>query len=262
MEIAKRDIRILLKEKYGFGELPKDKKSPVYEDIKRLKNKEPLDYVIGFKDFLDCRIDLSLKTLIPRIESEFWVDTLIKKILSENSLINSKSNKLKILDLCCGSGCIGIAILKYLPNTSVDFVDIDQKALDQTKLNLSLNAINKERYQIIKSNLFLNVKNKYDYILCNPPYVNPEGSYQKSIIFEPRLALFAKKQGLELIFNVLKDVNKYLKPNGVLYLEFGFNQKDKIEKYCKKKAISTIFYKDQFSVFRYAVISKMERKLQ
>lgn len=199
------------------------------KDLKRLASGEPLDYIIGFLMFLNCKIDLRFRPLIPRPESEFWVEKAIVEIKQLNL------TKIKILDLFSGSGCIGIALLKSIPQSFVDFVDIDSKCLKQIKLNLEINGIDKKRYRIIKSNVFSNIKSKYDYILANPPYVPDSRKIQKSVAdYEPRKALYAGKDGLKYIKMILKDYKKYLRDNGLIFIEIDsshnkFFQANKID---------------------------------
>ena len=254
-----KELRWLIKEKYpnllnslnhpNFPNIPSFP-SNLKKDLNRLKKGEPLDYVIGFKDFLGCKIDLSLKPLIPRPETEFWVEILIRR------LENIKIRKLNILDLCCGSGCIGIAILKHAPKTHVIFADISKKALNQTRLNLNLNSIPTINYKLLTTNLFKNIPNKtFHLITCNPPYVNPKGPFNKSILYEPKGALFAPQQGLKYIFKILRTYKKYLSPKGQLWLEFGDNQKDKIKNILEKLGIDNAsFYNDQFNKPRYLLV--------
>lgn len=239
-----------------------DEREKILEDIKRILNGEPIDYVIGFKEFLNCKIDLAKKPLIPRVETEFWVENQISQICKINKL------NLKILDLCCGSGCIGISILKQIDNCNVTFVDISDKALKQTSINLQINNLQfsnnlqihssksrekskNKNYKIIKSNLFSNLTGqKFDYIFTNPPYVI--NKYIKgSLIYEPKIALDGKKDGLEIIYKILSELSLYLNPNGKLFLEFGYGQKLKIEKKIKQLGYKNYrFYKDQFNKYR------------
>lgn len=236
------------------------------DDINRLRSGEPVDYVIGWKEFLGCHIDLSLKPLIPRPETEFLVSRVISELNKESPLQQGtlpNGSKIKILDLCCGAGCIGIALLKHLPNVSVDFVDIDENALEQTGINLRFlyrdpPAFDAGGSRIIKSDLFDNLKEcKFNYILCNPPYVNTNDKYDSSLKFEPRTALFARNKGMYFINKILKGLNNHLLPNGALYLEFGHGQKDLIEKELKKLNISKYsFHKDQYKRWRWVVVDR------
>src|SRR5579864_4884463 len=110
-----REINWLLKEKY-HGQ----PNAEFQEDVKRLQRGEPLDYVIGFKEFLGCKIDLSKKPLIPRPETEFWVSEVLPQIKEG-----------KALDIFSGSGCIGIAIMRHT-DAVCDFSDIETA---QIKMN-------------------------------------------------------------------------------------------------------------------------------
>jgi len=252
-----KEIKWLLKENYNWTDadfiLNKRSPSPIeMSDIARIEQGEPVAYVIGKTEFLECTIDLSLKPLIPRPETEYWVGS----VLGSDPLRGSDPYT-KILDLCCGSGCIGIAILKRFPKAHVDFVDIDSNALKQTEINLKLNqiSIRDDPFQgssLIRSNLFSNLKGKkYDFIFCNPPYVNSNGEFDENLKFEPKTALFAKDNGMFFIKKILKEFTDYLKPNGTLFLEFGSEQKDLIQ------AIQNncVFYKDQYDRWRYLTVS-------
>jgi len=198
--------------------------------------------------FLNCKIDLSKKVFKPRIETEFWV----RKALNE---LRIKNYELRVLDIFAGTGCIGIAILKNIQNARVDFVDILDKAIKQVKINLKLNKISKEKYQIFKSNLFEKIKNnKYDIIFANPPYIALEriNEVQKEVLQkEPQAALFSGKDGMFWIKKFLKEVKKHLNKRGVIYMEFDSFQKEKIEKILKKEGFKYSFRKDQFKKYRW-----------
>jgi release factor glutamine methyltransferase len=201
--------------------------------------------------FLNCKIDLSRKVFQPRIETEFWVKKALKEI--KNSKFKIKN--LKFLDIFAGSGCIGIAILKNIENSIVDFADISKEALEQIKINLKLNKISPKRYKIYKSNLFEKLKNKkYDFIFANPPYVALDRikEVQKEVLEkEPGQALFAGKNGMYFIEKFLKEVKNHLKPGGIFYLEFDPLQKRKIKEIMKKERFDFSFHKDQFKKFRW-----------
>jgi release factor glutamine methyltransferase len=205
-------------------------------------------------DFLNCKIDVSKKVFIPRIETEFWVRKTIReiqKVISQKSLVKSR-----ILDMFAGSGCIGIAILKNIKNSQVDFVDIDKKAIEQIKINLKLNKISESCYRIYRSNLFEKLKNrKYNYIFANPPYVAKERIKEvdeEVLRTEPWISFFAGKGGLFYIKKFLKKAKNHLKKGGLIYLEFDPKQKEEIEKILKKAGYSDFqFKKDQFKKYRW-----------
>jgi release factor glutamine methyltransferase len=233
MKITEQQKNWLLKSKYN-GQTCQQ----YFDDIKRLTNGEPLDFVIGNTIFLDCFIDLSQKPLIPRDETEYWVNQAINQM--------PKDKPIKVLDLFCGSGCIGLAILKHLPNAKVDFADISDSAIKQTKINLALNKFDKTRAKVIKSDVLKNINGKYDYIFANPPYIPNSRKLFKSVInFEPKQALFAGVDGLKYIKIVLKDVKLYLKPSAILFMEIDSTH----SKFCKVKKIEV--FKDQYNRPRY-----------
>lgn len=234
-----------------------------------MNSKIPPEYKKGYTKFLNCKIDLRNRVFIPRIETEFWV----KKALSEiQKSKKSKTKKLKILDIFAGSGCIGIAILKNVKNSFVDFIDIDKKAIEQIKINLKLNKIPKIRYKIYKSNIFEKIKGeKYDFILTNPPYVAKErlNEVEQSVLkYEPKRAFLAGKKGFRYIKKFLKEAKKFLKPNGTIYFEFDPQQKKDIVNILKKESYKNSrpvpnrrfwcgvkFFKDQFKMYRWTKIS-------
>lgn len=225
--------------------------------MRKAKGCEPIEYSKGFCRFLGCKIDLSCKPMIPRLETEFWV----KKAIQDINLPRAKSRgKIDILDIFAGSGCIGISILKNIENSKVDFAEINKKFLKQIKINLKINKINPARYKVIQSDIFQRIKGKYDYIFANPPYVATSRKYlvQNSVLdFEPQTAIFAGSDGLFYIKRFLKEAKKHLKNYGKIYLEFDHFHKKELEKILSKFGYKNFkFFKDQYKKWRYVILVK------
>ena len=249
----KREIRWLLEEKYQGKLIPAAKK-----DITRLKRGEHVDYVIGFIDFAGCRIDLSAKPFIPRPETEYWIEKFIKNIKKKQSGSPRPGLGFRCLDLFAGSGCIGIAVLKHIPNTHVVAAEKEKKFCDQIKVNAKLNSIDPKRYEVIQADVFSGVQGKYDYIFANPPYIaeSRRDKVQASVVqHEPQEALFAGKDGLDVISPFLSQAKDFLNTDGAIYLEFDSFQKRAIEKLLAKFGYSGWqFHKDQYGKWRFVKI--------
>lgn len=253
-----KETEWLLWEKYNGKQSPKFKK-----DVKRLKKGEPVDYVIGFINFLGCKIDLSKKPLIPRKETEYWTAYAagdIKKRV-ETSSMSAKDN-LHVLDMFAGSGCVGVAIQANVANVICDFAEKDANLLKQIKINLKNNFAKVPKSKVIQSDIFSKIKGKYDYILANPPYIplSKKSKIQKSVLkYEPKQSLFGGSDGMKFINTFLKDARNYLNKYGRIYMEFDglvdSKQKNKIEKILKKfKYKKWQFGKDQFGKDRWVVV--------
>jgi len=230
-----------------------------------MNSKIPVEFERGYTKFLNCKIDLRNRVFIPRIETEFWTGKAIQE------LVGKKNSELRILDIFAGSGCIGISILKNVKNSLVDFADIDKKAIEQIKINLKLNLprtelvlmrgkISKSRYRIFRSNLFEKLRNKkYDFIFANPPYVAKERikDVQLSVLkYEPKTSFLAGKKGLFYVRKFLKEAKRFMKPGGIIYLEFDLEQKNDILNILKKKNYkNSQFFKDQFKKWRWTKIT-------
>lgn len=242
-----KEIRWLLKEKYG------GKPSKEFEkDVKRLEKGEPVDYVIGFTEFLGCKIDLSKKPLIPRPETEFWIQKAIEQVK-----FIVRQDKIKILDMFSGSGCIGIAILKHLKNSQVTFADKDKKCLEQIKINLKLNGV-RSKFIVRQSDIFSNVKGKFYFIFANPPYIatKNKNKIQKLVLkYEPKAALFGGGDGLFYIRKFLKRAKDHLNDGGKIFMEFDPPQKKQIKKLLEKFGYKKFeLHKDQYSKWRWVII--------
>ncbi|MDD4661693.1 MAG: HemK family protein methyltransferase [Candidatus Pacebacteria bacterium] len=206
----------------------------------------PEEYKKNYKYFLGSKIDLSLRPLIPRQETEYWVSLILKEI-KEGS---------RCLDLFAGSGCIGVSILKNVKNTFCDFGEIDKNLLKQIEINLK--GIESDRYKIIETDIFSNIPGKYDFILTNPPYVaiNRTDEVSADVLeYEPHLALFSGDKGMDAIVKLIEDAHEHLNENGLLVIEHDESQKDDIEKLINRGGYSRYeFCKDYFNEYRFVKI--------
>ena len=220
-----------------------------------MRNDYPNEYKKGFVRFLGYRIELGNHVFIPRPETAFWLKKAIKAI-KERSY---KASGIRVLDIFSGSGSIGIAVLKKIEKSLVDFVDVDEKAVRQIKTNLNINNIPDKRYRVVKSDLFGDLKGeKYDFILANPPYVAEEriDDVQPSVLFyEPKRALFGGKDGLFYIRKFLKEAKSHLRKGGIIFMEIDPYQKEGVRKILAGYAYKRFnFFKDQFGKFRFVII--------
>lgn len=199
-----------------YEELAQDKLIKYNELIDRRCAHEPLDSIIGFTPFYDIKIPFNKDVLTPRLETEFLVERILLDMAGNPNL--------KVLDMCCGSGCIGLSIAKA---TSCDMTlaDISDKAINIAKNNAKLNNI--DNISFVISDLFDKINNKYDIIVCNPPYIKSDDLDTLEIEvkdYDPVLALDGGEDGLDFYRRLAKDCLKYLNPKGTLYLEIGYDQ--------------------------------------
>lgn len=189
----------------------------------RLRQEEPIQYIIGETEFYGLPFKVNPKVLIPRPETE----ELVRWILAENPRTNKQ--RLDILDIGTGSGCIAIALAKYLPSAKVYALDISTEALSVAQENANLNKV---EVQFIEENIlttyhskFVSTSQKFDIIVSNPPYVRKlEKATIKNIVqkYEPHLALFVEDDDPLLFYRAIIEFAVHnLKPNGILYFEIN-----------------------------------------
>ena len=244
-----RDSQFLLDEKYGGVRTPEYE-----EDLARLASGEPVDYLIGWKPFLDCKIFLDSHPLIPRAETEYWVERAVNEIKKSKSGDGGNRH----LDLFAGSGAIGIALLKHLPETRVDFGEIDAAHPPTILKNIRENGIDESRARIIETDVWKNIPDTYDFVFANPPYLSESRreKIQDSVLFyEPGVALFAAEDGLALIRRTIEGLREHLSPSGALYLEHEPEQSVPIARLALENGLSAQARTDQFGFVRYSVIS-------
>lgn len=244
-----REEQWILDEKYGNVE-----SEAFHADCARLQNGEPLAYIIGSIPFLNTSIALDSHPLIPRPETEFWVERAIVDIQSKKY---SQGECMEVLDVCAGSGCIGIAVAKAISYAHIDFIEIDSMHKTTIEKNCLENKITNNKYTIFIGDIFeteIPLTKKYDYILSNPPYIDGEAQTVAESVtsFEPHIALFGGERGLALIERIITKAKKYLTPQGVLYIEHEPAQSDAIADLGKAQGFRVSTHTDQYDVLRYS----------
>lgn len=274
LNVEDADIKLKILIEYVF-KISKEKLILKYKDeinnkkveefrklLKKLENGIPIQYIINNQEFMGLNFYVDEDVLIPQPDTEILVEEVIKycnelrnnktedketnkdyKENTEKEPIINKNDKninkktIKILDLCTGSGIIGISIYKYLENVEIYASDISQKALNIAEKNTNLNNA---KINFINSDMFENIHIKdFDIIVSNPPYIESKviKSLSKEVQNEPKLALDGGEDGLKFYRSILENAKDYLRKNGAIFLEIGYDQKEKIEEILKSYKI-------------------------
>ncbi len=243
-----KDERWLLVEKYEGVE-----SIAFHEDCKRLLDGEPLAYVIGHIPFLGLSIDLTSKPLIPRPETEWWVDKLIQHLQKSIPVDDS----MKFLDLCSGSGAIGCSALNRLPNAVVYFGEIEPNHETAIRKNISCNDLDASRAHIGIGDLFAPFSNqKFDVIAVNPPYVPTGRILDASVInYEPHSALFSGVDGLAIIRRIAQSLPNNLAEGGEAWIECDEKHADEACVLFTEAGYYAKTLQDQYSAPRVVVVS-------
>lgn len=184
--------------------------------LKRLKNGEPVQYIIGHVNFCGNKILVDNRVLIPKFETEELVEHT-SKFIKENF-----GENLNILDIGTGSGCIAISIKKLFPNANVTAIDISKDALELAKENAKLNEVD---INFIESDFLDSIEGKFDIIVSNPPYLKEVEEVMEIVKNnEPHLALYADNQGLAAYEKILRTISKNLNEKFLIAFEIGCNQ--------------------------------------
>ena len=209
-------------------------------------DEKPLAYILGWVPFLDLKIFVTPPTLIPRPETEHWVDELI------NSIKKSGAQNLTILDLGTGSGCIALSLAQAFPQSKVYALDIALSAIALAQKNAIENDITNITF--LQSDLFNNLPQnlQFDLIVSNPPYINPTAQLDASVLnWEDHGALFANDEGMHIINQIACQAKSYLKKNDELdyqlVIEIDACQGNIVKNVVKNYEFTTIeIHKDQF----------------
>ncbi len=254
-QIPLADIKIIFDGYYqipfdSLGLIGESKTIPdkeAYRVLDLLKKGYPAVYLVGYADIKDISFFLNEDVLIPRIETEEF----IYEYLANNYDFSNK----KILDLCTGSGFIALSIKKLFPSANILATDISSKALAIAKKNSDYNHL---EIELRKSDFFSDIKETFDVIVSNPPYIEDD-SKDVYAPFEPELALYSGKDGLDSYRKIFSDLDKHLNKKGVAFFELEATNALKTEELFKQicqEAYEVSFFTDLEGKKRYLIVKK------
>lgn len=214
--------------------------------------REPLQHITGSQNFYGYDFLVDGSVLVPRQDTEVLVENVIKKIVSDYKDISS--DNLTILDMCTGSGCIGITLFLELKKSGVKcdvtMSDISDRALDVARRNSGALIGDSDCVHIVKSDVFESIDkgNTFDIIVSNPPYIPTEDieELQPEVrLYDPMIALDGDTDGLKFYREIIESSVNYIKDNGYLCFEIGCNQAKEVKKLMERSGYEGItVYKD------------------
>ena len=207
-------------------------------------NRVPVAYIVGHKEFYGREFAVSPATLIPRPESEDIINVLKEILLSTTYQIPPT----KLIDIGTGSGCLGITAKLEFPNLDVTLADISADALLIASLNANALAADVDTLQ---SDLLHNYPQKPDIIIANLPYVDKTWDRSPETDHEPALALFAAKNGMEIIEKLIVQASDSLSPNGYIIIESDPTQHNSLIEFAKKQSFKLINQMGYIIVFKH-----------
>lgn len=202
-------------------EFSKDQTDNYINSIKKISTGIPIQYITNNQEFMNLNFYVDENVLIPQPDTE----TLVEEVINEY-----KEKKCEILDLCTGSGAIAISLAKYINESNIVASDISMKALQIAKLNAEKNLVRK-KIEFIESDMFDKIyKEDFDIIVSNPPYIKTKviEKLDRQVKNEPYIALDGGADGLKFYKIIIENAYKYIKNEGKVFLEIGYDQKNEL----------------------------------
>jgi len=214
------------------------------EFIKKRSKNMPVAYIINKAWFMSLELFVNEATLIPRPETEGLVEEVLR-IIKESS-----KEKVELLDICTGSGCIGLAVAYYNKKIEATLSDIRPECIEVSKKNILMNNL-EDRVKVAKSDLFNAFDNcRFDVITANPPYIPSEDIHNLENdvrLYEPQTALDGGPDGLDFYRNIAAEAKNHLTINGHLFIEIGINQSEAVKEILRKSGYTNINIKNDNS---------------
>ena len=221
---------------------PEDKVAPEKEDylkdmLAKRCDRVPLQYLMGECEFMGYPFLVDERVLIPRQDTECLVEKALEHLQKWQ---HDRAATPEILDLCTGSGCIGISIKKLFPQARVTLADISEGALEIAGKNAK---VLQAEVALVQGDLFENIKGNFDFIISNPPYIPTkviEGLMPEVRDYEPHLALDGTEDGLFFYRKIVREAVSYLKEEGMLLFEIGQEQGADLREMMEKEGFSQV----------------------
>lgn len=221
---------------YGQDECPNDKVLVYKSLLEKRAARIPLQYITGVQEFMGLEFEVDENVLIPRQDTEILVEEVLKVCVGKS-----------VLDLCTGSGCIILSLAKYGQVKRAVGSDISEKALQVAKRNAKKLNID---VTLVCSDLFENIRERFDIIVSNPPYIKTEEYFSlmpEVRDHEPKLALEAGNDGLLYYKRIIKDLPGFIKPGGYVFFEIGYDQGKAVAGLLQQAGFSDIYVKKDLS---------------
>lgn len=206
---------------HGEALLSEEEERLFLEGLKNREKRMPMAYILGEKEFMGRKFQVAPGVLIPRPDSEVLVEMLLAHM--------PQKDPLRLLEIGVGSGALILSLLCERPHLLADAIDISKVALQISQKNARSLGCEKGLH-LFESNLFQNVKGKYDVIFSNPPYISlaEEKDLAPDLAYEPKEALYAEEEGLYFYRRILEEAKHHLKKGGLLAFEIGKGQENDI----------------------------------
>lgn len=215
---------------HGEEDITQDAQKEYEIAVQKRAEHIPLQYIIGEQEFMGLRFKVNSNVLIPRQDTETLVEQVLKIV----------KPGMKVLDLCTGSGCVLISVLKNAPELTGMGSDISKTALLVAKENAKLHEVDAEW---VRSDLFDNITETFDVIMANPPYI-PTGEILSLMPevrdFEPENALDGGADGLDFYRKITGQVKDYLNPGGYVYMEIGYDQGEAVSELMRNAGFTEV----------------------
>lgn len=250
-EYAKYERKVLLEEVLGCNymlmlmnpdeEVSLEKETEYLRLIDERCKHYPLQYLLGYAHFMDYTFCVNENVLIPRNDTEILVET------ANDVLEQVSTNAYKVLDLCCGSGCIGISLKLYHNDIDLTLSDVSKAALDVTRKNLERHDV---KAKVVCDSLFAGINEKQNMIVSNPPYI--ESRVIDTLMpevkeYEPMLALDGGKEGMDFYNQIIEEAPSHLNVGGWLLFEIGYNQGEAVSKKMTELGFQDVHVKKDYA---------------